>query len=100
MTNTPPQEPRVGRPTGPTDGWFRLLLAPAILFIAACIDRNYQTDLWHHLARGRALVEHGELLDTDRFTYTVADKPLRDTNWGWQAAFYWLYARGGLPLVQ
>jgi hypothetical protein len=84
----------------PTDRQTRLLLAPALVFIATSIDRNYQTDLWHHLARGRVLVEEGVLLNADRFTYTVPDQPLRDVNWAWQAAFYWLYRAGGLPLVQ
>src|SRR5215472_4907269 len=84
----------------PTDGWFRLLLAPAIVFIATAVDRNYQTDLWHHLARGRVMVAEGRMLDEDRFTYTVHGQPLQDVNWGWQVLFYRLYALGGLPLVQ
>ena len=63
----------------PTDAWARALLAPVLVFIATAIDRNYQTDLWHHLARGRALVEEGQLLNEDRFTYTVA---------GWQGPRY------------
>jgi hypothetical protein len=84
----------------PTDRWTRLLLAPALVFIATAVDRNYQTDLWHHLARGRAIVAEGRLLDEDRFTYTVSGRPLQDVNWGWQVLFYRLYARGGLPLVQ
>ncbi len=41
----------------PTDRWVRYLLGPALVFIAVAMDRNYQTDLWHHLARGRVLVE-------------------------------------------
>jgi hypothetical protein len=64
------------------------------------MDRNYQTDLWHHLARGRVLIEEGVLLNSDRFTYTVSDEPFRDVNWGWQAAFYLLYRVGGISLVQ
>jgi hypothetical protein len=84
----------------PTDRLFRALLAPALLFMATAVDRNYQTDLWHHLARGRILIEEGELADADRFTYTVPGGPFRDVNWGWQAAFYGLYRVGGLELVQ
>ncbi len=84
----------------PTDRWTRALLAPALVFIATAIDRNYQTDLWHHLARGRAIVTEGRLLDVDRFTYTVHGQPLQDVNWGWQVVFYRLYTVGGLPLVQ
>ena len=32
---------------------------PALAFIATALDRNYQTDFWHHLARGRAMAEGG-----------------------------------------
>ncbi|HZV04106.1 MAG TPA: hypothetical protein VE999_03360 [Gemmataceae bacterium] len=84
----------------PTDRWTRFLLAPALVFIATLADRNYQTDLWHHLARGRAIVTEGRLLDEDRFTYTVNGQPLQDVNWGWQVLFYRLYTVGGLSLVQ
>jgi hypothetical protein len=84
----------------PTDRWTRFLLAPALVFIATAVDRNYQTDLWHHLARGRAIVTEGRLLDTDRFTYTVHGQPLQDVNWGWQVIFYQLHMLGGLALVQ
>jgi hypothetical protein len=84
----------------PTDRWLRFLLAPALVFLATVLDRNYQTDLWHHLARGRAIVAEGQLLDEDRFTYTVHGQPMRDVNWVWQGLFYRLYALGGLALVQ
>jgi hypothetical protein len=84
----------------PSDRTFRLLLIPAVVFIASCMDRNYQTDLWHHLARGRAIVASGQLLNRDVFTYTVAGKPLQDVNWIWQVIFYRLHSWGGLPLVQ
>ena len=84
----------------PTDRWTRALLAPALVLIATAVDRNYQTDLWHHLARGRAIVAEGRLLNADRFTYTVHGQPVQDVNWGWQVCFYELYSVGGLPLVQ
>src|SRR5262249_416648 len=84
----------------PTDRWTRFLLAPALVFIATCIDRNYQTDLWHQRARGRGIVAEGRLVDTDRFTFTMAGKPFQDVNWLWQVAFYKLHQLGGLSLVQ
>lgn len=84
----------------PSDRWVRLLLPAALIFFAGGSDRNYQTDLWHHLARGRAIVESGQLLDEDRFTFTVHSQPLRDVNWGWQVIFFKLFEIGGLPLVQ
>jgi hypothetical protein len=84
----------------PTDAWTRLLLAPALVFVATATDRNYQTDLWHHLARGRAIAAEGRLLDADRFTFTVAGKPFQDCNWIWQVLFYRVHELGGLSLVQ
>jgi hypothetical protein len=84
----------------PCDRWTRFLLAPALVFIATAVDRNYQTDLWHHLARGRVIVSEGRLLNADRFTYTVNGRSFQDVNWGWQVLFYWLHSAGGLSLVQ
>ena len=83
-----------------SDSAVRALLAPAIVFIACCIDRNYQTDLWHHLARGRIMAEEGKLLDEDRFTYTVPHQHFQDVNWLSQLVFYRIWQLGGLPLLQ
>ena len=84
----------------PTDTWVRALLPAVAIFFAASIDRNYQTDLWHHLARGRVIVNEGQLLNEDRFTYTVHGQTLIDVNWGSQVIFYHLHQLGGLPLLQ
>jgi hypothetical protein len=84
----------------PTPAWTRALLAPALVFLATALDRNYQTDFWHHLARGRAIVTQGALVNRDLFTYTVAGKPLQDNNWLSQLLYYGLFERGGLALVQ
>src|SRR5215467_2727209 len=92
--------PRAIRSWLPTDNTTRFLLVPALVFIATAVVRNYQTDLWHHLARGKVMAEAHCLLDQDLFTYTVADKPLQDANWAWQVSFYRLYQLGGLSLVQ
>src|SRR2546421_10631797 len=81
-------------------GWARALFAPVVMFVATSVDRNYQTDFWHHLARGRAIVESGAMVDRDLFTYTVADQPFQDANWLTQVLYYHLYSAGGLPLVQ
>src|SRR5713101_2555824 len=86
--------------TLPFAAWTRALLAPALVFIATAGDRNYQTDFWHHLARGRAMAERGELVNSDLFTYTVPGTTFLDTNWLPQLLYHWLFAQGGLDLVQ
>ena len=78
----------------------RLLLAPALVFIVACLDRGYQTELWQHLARGRLVWEEGAVVSVDRFTFTVPGQPLRDNNWLSQLAYFGLHSLGGLELVQ
>src|SRR4051812_21577702 len=83
-----------------SDTTVRALLAPAFVFIACCLDRNFQTDLWHHLARGRVMAQEGKLLDEDRFTYTVPGQPFQDVNWLCQLAFYRVYQCGGIELLQ
>jgi hypothetical protein len=70
------------------------------VFIATGSDRGYQTDFWHHLARGREIVQSGRLVDVDLFTCTVPGAPLRDANWLSQVLYYGLHQAGGLPLVQ
>jgi hypothetical protein len=80
--------------------WTRALLAPALVFIATAGDRNYQTDFWHHLSRGRAMAESGTLVNNDLFTYTVAGVAFQDTNWLPQLLYYKLFTLGGLDLVQ
>lgn len=76
------------------------MLAPALVFIATAGDRNYQTDFWHHLARGRAMAESGCFVNHDQFTYTVPGAAFQDTNWLPQLLYYELFAIGGLDLVQ
>jgi len=80
--------------------WALACIAPALTFIGTSLPRHYQTDFWHHLARGRAIVQSGTLVNDDRFTYTVAGQPLRDPNWLSQILFYGLYEVGGLALVR
>jgi hypothetical protein len=84
----------------PTASWTRALFAPFIIFVACCVDRNYQTDFWHHLARGRAIAESGSLVNRDLFTYTVPGRSFQDANWLSQLAYHHLYQAGGLDLVQ
>ena len=78
----------------------RLLLAPALVFIVAGLDRGYQTELWQHLARGRLVAREGRVVSADHFTFTVPGRPLRDNNWLSQLLYYGLHRVGGLDLIQ
>jgi hypothetical protein len=80
--------------------WCYALLAPAVIFILTGVDRSYQTDLWHHLARGREICATGTIVSHDVFTYTVAGQAFIDNNWLTQVAGWQIYRLGGLELVQ
>ncbi len=84
----------------PTDRWVRLLIVPVLVFIALMSDRGYLADFWHHLARGRAMVSEGRIVDRDLFTFTVADREFQDVNWLTQVVYFRLYKLGGLDLVR
>jgi hypothetical protein len=84
----------------PTPLWPRWLIIPVLAFVATVTDRHYLADYWHHLARGRAIVENAQIVDQDLFTFTVAGQPLRDVNWLTQVAYYLLDRLDGLRLVQ
>jgi hypothetical protein len=80
--------------------WCYALLAPAVIFILTGVDRSYQTDLWHHLARGREICATGTIISHDVFTYTVAGQAFVDNNWLTQIAGWQIYRLGGMELVQ
>jgi hypothetical protein len=85
----------------PNAAWTRALFAPVLMFVATSVDRNYQTDFWHHLARGRAIAASGAMVDHDLFSYTVPpEQSFQDANWLAQLSYHHLYAAGGLPLAQ
>ncbi|HYV37777.1 MAG TPA: hypothetical protein VE988_18980 [Gemmataceae bacterium] len=84
----------------PTPTWLRLAIVPVLAFLATVTDRNYLADFWHHLARGRAIVEQNEIVNHDQFTFTVAGQPFQDVNWLTQVGYYILFDAGGLTLVQ
>ena len=84
----------------PTDVWVRWLLVPAVAFIALASNTSYLADFWHHLARGRAIVADGRLLDRDIFTCTVAGQSFQDVNWLSQVIYYRLHELGGMALVR
>src|SRR5258708_35868695 len=84
----------------PTNNWVRFLFAPILVFIATSVDRNYQTDFWHHLARGQAMAEQGRLVNQDLFTCTVSGVSFQYANWRHQLFSHFVFQSGGMPSVQ
>src|SRR3954447_25372454 len=84
----------------PTRDTIRILLAPALVFIATSLDRGYQTDYWQHLARGRLIAREHAIVSVDRFTFTVPGHAFYDNNWLSQLLYYGLHQVGDLRLVQ
>src|SRR5579862_7611865 len=84
----------------PTDAWVRVLLVPAVAFIALASNTAYLADFWHHLARGRVIVTEGHLLDHDVFTFTAGGESFQDVNWLSQVVYFLLFDQGGLALVR
>jgi len=80
--------------------WVRLLLPAVLIFVLAASDRQYLSDFWQHLARGREIVSTGTIVSSDPFTFTVAGASYRDCNWLTQVFYYGTYQIGGLSLVQ
>ena len=83
-----------------SSAWPRALIAPALVFVATATDRQYLVNFWHHLARGRAIVEQQQLINQDLFTYTVAGQPLVNVNWLTQIFYFSAFELGGLSLVR
>jgi hypothetical protein len=86
----------------PNINWVRALVCPAVVFIAMGMDRGYQTDFWHHLARGREIAQTGRVTNLTPLTFAApdADAHALDANWLTQVAYYKLFQLGGLALVQ
>jgi len=84
----------------PTNAWLRMAIVPALVFIAMAADCSYLADFWHHLARGRAIVQEGEIIDRDLFTFTVPGRSFQDVNWLSQVIYYKTFQAGGLGLVR
>lgn len=84
----------------PSMAWVLAIVPPAMTFIYCAMYRDYQVDLWHHLARGRAMAQQGEIVNRDLFTFTVPQIEFQDVNWLTQLVYYSLFSLGGLDLVQ
>ena len=83
------------------------LTAPSGLFIAAVlvimalpVTRTIQDpDFWWHLRAGQLIIQHGGLLGSDPFTYTVANHHWTMHEWLNEVVFAIEFAVGGLELI-
>ena len=75
----------------------RAIVCPAVVFIAMNMDRGYQTDFWHHLARGREIAITGRVTNLTPLTFAApdADAHALDANWLTQVSYYKLLQLGG-----
>jgi hypothetical protein len=78
--------------------WVASLLALSWLFLSlAPLPPN---DLWWHMAAGRAMVQEGAWIHTNRWAYTLpSDAPYVYQSWLSEVALYWLWWVGDVPLL-
>ncbi len=65
------------------------------LFVKSVLYRLYSSDLWWHLAAGRAMVQSHTFLKTDIFSHTLYGQPWINFEWLSQILFYGIYGLGG-----
>jgi len=78
-------------------------LHPAVVVIACAasalvreaMHSGLSGDVFYELAAGRWMLSHHAILRHDIFTYTVADRPWLDEEWGFQVLLSWLVAHVG-----
>jgi len=75
----------------------RLTKAVAFLAVAAIAVRvSADTDTWWHLAAGRWMVDHGQLLRSDVFSFTRQGSPWVNPGWLAQLCLYASYRLAGM----
>lgn len=73
-----------------------LALALTLLQWSLTPQGGYDTDFWWHLAAGRWMWEHAQVLTRDVFSHTQVDQSWANRDWGYQVLLYGLYQLGGL----
>lgn len=78
--------------------WVASIIAVIWLFIS--VTPLPPNDLWWHMAAGRAMVEEGAWLTTNRWAYTLpADAPYTYQSWLSEVLLYEVWHLGGVPLL-
>lgn len=79
--------------------WGVTLSLMLVLGLLLGYRRISSPDIGFHLSYGRWIVENGGVPRTDPLTYTVADHPVVDPQWLFQAAIYELFSIGGTAMI-
>jgi tetratricopeptide (TPR) repeat protein len=78
-----------------------LAVAARFLLIGALsVTHVTDTDLWWHLAAGDQIRQTGAIPHQETFSYTAIGRRWLDVHWLFQVILSWLYARGGLEVLQ
>lgn len=76
----------------------RLVLCAVFLAIFTMAMRiAVDTDTWWHLAAGRWMVEQGQVLQTDPFSFTRLGAPWVNPSWLSQLLLFFVYRAAGVP---
>jgi len=90
---TPPN-PRTSR-WAITRGRLMVLLAVLLPAAASLLAAVFTEDIAYHLRAGQLMLESGELLREDVFTFTVFGEPWLNQQWGASVVFAGIYDAGG-----
>ena len=66
------------------------------IFLLSAARVSPDPDTWWHLNVGKWMVEHGELLRVDHFSYTRLGQPYPAPGWTVQLLLYLVYQVGGI----
>jgi hypothetical protein len=66
------------------------------IFLLSAARVSPDPDTWWHLNAGKWMVEHGELLRLDQFSYTRLGEPYPAPGWPVQILLYLVYQAGGI----
>ncbi len=66
------------------------------IFLLSAARVSPDPDTWWHLNAGKWMIEHGELLRVDQFSYTRLGEPYPTPGWPVQILLYLVYQVGGI----
>jgi len=63
--------------------------------VFAC-EKAYNYDLWWHLRAGQWMLENGQILRQDLFSFSTNGAPWMNYSWLWSVSFAWLHGLFGI----